>query len=94
MIATAMVAGAQQAGGVCAYVDAGHQLDTEHAVAAGVKLDDLLVSQPDTAEQAAEIVDTLVRTGALDLVVVAGFVGVMADTVTRLGRTETVLVLL
>jgi recombination protein RecA len=64
------IAEAQARGGVCAFVDAEHALDTEYARRLGVKLDDLLVSQPDCGEQALEISDTLVRTGAIDLVVV------------------------
>jgi recombination protein RecA len=64
------IAEAQRAGGVCAFVDAEHALDIEYARRLGVELDDLLVSQPDNGEQALEIVDTLVRTGAIDLIVV------------------------
>jgi recombination protein RecA len=64
------IAEAQAAGGVCAFVDAEHALDTEYARRLGVNLDDLLVSQPDCGEQGLEIVDTLVRTGAIDLIVV------------------------
>jgi recombination protein RecA len=64
------IAEAQKVGGVCAFVDAEHALDTEYARRLGVHLDDLLVSQPDCGEQALEIVDTLVRTGAIDLIVV------------------------
>jgi recombination protein RecA len=64
------IAEAQRAGGVCAFVDAEHALDTEYARRLGVELDDLLVSQPDCGEQALEICDTLVRTGAIDLIVV------------------------
>ncbi|MCE9580507.1 MAG: recombinase RecA [Deltaproteobacteria bacterium] len=64
------IAEAQKAGGVCAFVDAEHALDTGYARRLGVALDDLLVSQPDCGEQALEIVDTLVRTGAIDLIVV------------------------
>jgi recombination protein RecA len=64
------IAEAQKAGGVCAFVDAEHALDTNYAKRLGVALDDLLVSQPDCGEQALEIVDTLVRTGAIDLIVV------------------------
>ncbi len=64
------IAEAQKAGGVCAFVDAEHALDTSYAQRLGVALDDLLVSQPDCGEQALEIVDTLVRTGAIDLIVV------------------------
>ena len=64
------IAEAQRAGGVCAFIDAEHALDTEYARRLGVELDDLLVSQPDCGEQALEIADTLVRTGAIDLIVV------------------------
>jgi len=60
----------QKAGGVAAFVDAEHALDTAYAKKIGVNLDELLVSQPDTGEQALEIVDMLVRSGAVDLVVV------------------------
>jgi recombination protein RecA len=64
------IAEAQKAGGVCAFVDAEHALDTEYARRLGVALDDLLISQPDCGEQALEIVDTLVRTSSIDLIVV------------------------
>ncbi|MBP9088088.1 MAG: recombinase RecA [Kofleriaceae bacterium] len=64
------IAEAQKAGGVCAFIDAEHALDTEYAKRLGVQLDDLLVSQPDCGEQALEICDTLVRTGAIDLIVI------------------------
>ncbi|MFN0253118.1 MAG: recombinase RecA [Kofleriaceae bacterium] len=64
------IAEAQRAGGVCAFVDAEHALDTEYARRLGVQLEDLLVSQPDCGEQALEITDTLVRTGAIDLIVI------------------------
>ena len=64
------VAEAQKNGGVCAFVDAEHALDPVYASKLGVDLDDLLVSQPDTGEQALEIADTLVRSGAVDLLVV------------------------
>ena len=64
------IAEAQKAGGVCAFIDAEHALDTEYARRLGVDLEDLLVSQPDCGEQALEIADTLVRTGAIDLIVV------------------------
>ncbi len=64
------IAEAQARGGVCAFVDAEHALDTSYAQNLGVKLDDLLVSQPDCGEQALEITDTLVRTGAIDLLIV------------------------
>jgi recombination protein RecA len=64
------IAEAQRAGGVCAFIDAEHALDTDYAKRLGVQLEDLLVSQPDCGEQALEIADTLVRTGAIDLIVI------------------------
>jgi recombination protein RecA len=64
------IAEAQKNGGVCAFIDAEHALDPVYAGKLGVALDDLLVSQPDTGEQALEITDTLVRSGAVDLLVV------------------------
>ncbi len=64
------VAEAQKAGGICAFVDAEHALDPVYARKLGVKVDDLLISQPDTGEQALEITDTLVRSGAVDVLVV------------------------
>jgi recombination protein RecA len=65
-----VIAEAQKAGGVCAFVDAEHALDPVYARKLGVQLDDLLISQPDTGEQALEITDTLVRSGAIDVLVV------------------------
>lgn len=65
-----VIAEMQKQGGTCAFVDAEHALDTQYAQALGVNLQDLLISQPDTGEQALEIVDSLVRSGAVDLVVV------------------------
>jgi recombination protein RecA len=65
-----VIAEAQKKGGVCAFVDAEHALDPVYARKLGVKLDDLLISQPDTGEQALEITDTLVRSGAIDVLVV------------------------
>ena len=65
-----LVAEAQRNGGICAFIDAEHALDPEYARAIGVDVDELLISQPDTGEQALEIVDTLVRSGALDVIVV------------------------
>ena len=65
-----IVAEAQKNGGVCAFVDAEHALDPVYAGKLGVDLDDLLVSQPDTGEQALEIADTLVRSGAIDVLVI------------------------
>ncbi len=66
----AIIASAQQAGGTAAFVDAEHALDPVYAEKLGVKVNDLLVSQPDTGEQALEITDMLVRSGAIDVVVV------------------------
>ena len=64
------VAEAQKKGGVCAFVDAEHALDPEYARKIGVKLEELLISQPDTGEQALEIVKTLVRSNAIDVIVI------------------------
>ena len=64
------VAEEQKQGGVCAFVDAEHALDPQYAKKLGVDLDELLISQPDTGEQALEITDTLVRSGAVSLIVV------------------------
>jgi recombination protein RecA len=65
-----VVANAQRAGGVAAYIDAEHALDTEYAQKLGVDIENLLVSQPDTGEQALEICEILVRSGAVDIVVI------------------------
>ncbi len=65
-----VIAEAQKAGGLCAFIDAEHALDPEYAKRLGVKLSELLVSQPDTGEQALEIVDSLVRSGKLDVIVI------------------------
>lgn len=65
-----MIAEAQKNGGVAAFIDAEHALDPVYAQKLGVDIDDLLISQPDTGEQALDIVDALVRSGALDIVVV------------------------
>ena len=65
-----IIAEAQKKGGVCAFVDAEHALDPEYAKKLGVNTDELLISQPDTGEQALEIADTLVRSGAVEVVVV------------------------
>src|SRR5256714_4155707 len=69
-VALHAVANAQAAGGIAAFIDAEHALDPEYAKALGVDTDALLVSQPDTGEQALEIVDMLVRSGALDVIVI------------------------
>jgi len=65
-----VIAEMQKQGGTCAFVDAEHALDSQYAQKLGVDLQDLLISQPDTGEQALEVVDSLVRSGAVDLVVV------------------------
>lgn len=84
-----VIAEAQKAGGVAAFVDAEHALDPSYARALGVDVDELLVSQPDTGEQALEIVEMLVRSGAVDVIVVdsvaaltprAEIEGLMGDT--------------
>jgi len=64
------IAEAQKAGGICAFVDAEHALDVGYARKLGVRTDDLLISQPDSGEQALEIVETLVRSGAIDVLVI------------------------
>jgi recombination protein RecA len=69
-VALSVIAEAQRRGGQCAFVDAEHALDPERAEILGVNLDDLLLSQPDSGEQALEITETLVRSGALDVIVV------------------------
>jgi len=65
-----LIAEMQKQGGVCAFIDAEHALDVQYAQKLGVNLADLLISQPDTGEQALEIVDALVRSGSVDLIVV------------------------
>jgi len=69
-LAMHVVAEAQRNGGVCAYIDAEHAMDPVYARAIGVNVDDLLISQPDTGEQALEITDMLIRSGALDVIVI------------------------
>jgi recombination protein RecA len=69
-LAMHVVAEAQRNGGICAYVDAEHAMDPVYARAIGVNVDDLLISQPDTGEQALEIADMLIRSGALDVIVI------------------------
>lgn len=64
------VAEAQKEGGICAFIDAEHAMDPEYARALGVKLDELLISQPDNGEQALEIVESLVRSGKIDVIVI------------------------
>jgi recombination protein RecA len=69
-LAMHVVAEAQRNGGVCAYIDAEHAMDPVYAKAIGVDIDQLLISQPDTGEQALEIADMLVRSGAIDVLVI------------------------
>src|SRR5271168_3729451 len=69
-LALHVVAEAQRNGGVCAYIDAEHAMDPVYAKAIGVDIDELLISQPDTGEQALEIADMLIRSGAIDIVVI------------------------
>jgi recombination protein RecA len=69
-LALHVVAEAQRAGGTCAFIDAEHALDPGYAGKLGVKVEDLLISQPDTGEQALEIADTLIRSGAVDVLVI------------------------
>ncbi|MXW43452.1 MAG: recombinase RecA [Candidatus Dadabacteria bacterium] len=68
-IALHAIAEAQRAGGITAFVDAEHALSTSYAAALGIKVEDLLISQPDFGEQALEIIDTLIRSNAVDLIV-------------------------
>ena len=69
-LALQTIAEAQKRGGICAFVDAEHALDPVYARKLGVKVDDLLISQPDTGEQGLEIADTLVRSGAIEVLVI------------------------
>jgi len=69
-LALHVVAEAQKKGGICAYIDAEHAMDPEYAKKIGVKIDQLLISQPDTGEQGLEIVDSLVRSGKMDVIVI------------------------
>lgn len=65
-----VIAEAQKKGGICAFVDAEHAMDPEYAKRLGVKIEELLISQPDTGEQALEIVESLVRSGKMDVIVI------------------------
>ena len=69
-LALQTIAEAQKRGGICAFIDAEHAMDPVYARKLGVKVDDLLISQPDTGEQALEIADTLVRSGAVEVLVI------------------------
>lgn len=77
-VALHAVANAQAAGGVAAFIDAEHALDPDYAKKLGVDTDSLLVSQPDTGEQALEIADMLIRSGALDIVVIDSVAALVA----------------
>src|SRR5499433_3041648 len=70
-LALQLVSEGQKRGGICAFIDAEHALDVSYARKLGVKTEDLLISQPDNGEQALEIADTLVRSGAIDVLVIA-----------------------
>src|SRR3990167_5095107 len=65
-----VVAEAQKLGGICAFIDAEHAMDPEYSKKIGVKIDELLISQPDNGEQALEIVESLVRSGKMDVIVI------------------------
>jgi len=69
-LAQHIIAEAQKTGGIAAYIDAEHALDPAYAANCGIKLSDLLISQPDTGEQALEIAETLVRSGAVDVIII------------------------
>ncbi len=69
-LALTVVASAQRTGGICAYIDAEHAMDPEYATKLGVNIDDMLISQPDSGEQALEIAETLVRSNSLDVIVI------------------------
>src|SRR3989344_5018375 len=69
-LALHIVAEAQKKGGICAYIDAEHAMDPEYAKKLGVQIEHLLISQPDTGEQSLEIVDSLVRSGKVDVIVI------------------------
>ncbi len=69
-LALHVIAEAQKKGGICAFIDAEHALDPDYSKRLGVKIEDLLISQPDTGEQALEIVESLVRSGKIDVIVI------------------------
>src|SRR5436305_3902994 len=85
-----VIAEAQKRRGICAFVDAEHALDVQYARKLGVKTDDLLVSQPDSGEQALEIADMLVRSGAIDMVVVDSVAALVpkAEIVAEMGDSH------
>ncbi|MEP6944576.1 MAG: recombinase RecA [Acidobacteriota bacterium] len=69
-LALQVVASAQKTGGICAYIDAEHAMDPEYAQKLGVNIDDMLISQPDSGEQALEIAETLIRSNSVDVIVI------------------------
>ena len=69
-LALTIVASAQKTGGICAYIDAEHAMDPEYATKLGVNIDDMLISQPDSGEQALEIAETLIRSNSVDVIVI------------------------
>jgi len=77
-VALHVIAEAQKKGGVAAFIDAEHALDPQRAQKLGVNLDDLLISQPDTGEQALEIAETLIRSGGIDVLVIDSVAAVTA----------------
>ena len=82
------VANAQRGGGVAAFIDAEHALDPEYAKKLGVDTDNLLVSQPDTGEQALEIADTLIRSGAIDIFVIDSVAAASSYSVSALSTSR------
>ena len=82
-LAMSTVAQAQKAGGLCAYVDVEHAMDPVYAKAIGVDIDSLLISQPDSAEQALEIIEHLVRSGALDMIVLDSVAALVPNSEVR-----------
>jgi recombination protein RecA len=84
-----VIAEAQKRGGVAAFIDVEHALDPGYARACGVNVDELLVSQPDTGEQALEITETLIRSGGIDVVVGDSFVGIQARLMSQALRKLT-----
>ena len=85
-LALHIVAEAQRNGGIAAFIDAEHALDPAYARALGVDVDELLISQPDTGEQALEIADMLIRSGALDVVVIDSVAALVPRTGTQRSR--------
>src|SRR5660397_174216 len=83
-VALHAVANAQRAGGIAAFIDAEHALDPDYAQRRGVDTDGLLVSQPDTGEQALEIADMLIRSGALDIIVIDSVAALVPVSYTHL----------